>query len=228
MPLPLVAAMVGGSLLSGLFGNSASKRAARAQQQGSAAATEEQRRQYDTSRADQMPFLQTGYAANDRINALLGGDTSAFRADPGYQWQFNEGQRGVERSAAARGGAASGNALRALTQYGQGMADQSYGNYWNRLAGVAGFGQNTAQGLGALGANSANNIGNLMQSGGDARASGVLGAANSVTGALNSGLNNYLLYRGGAFGGTQPQQPRYPWDERTSYGRGGGGSTWPA
>ena len=37
--------------------------------------------------------------------------------------------------------------------------------------------------------------------GGDARASGIMGGANSWAGGINSGINNYLLARGGYFGG---------------------------
>jgi hypothetical protein len=108
--------------------------------------------------------------------------------------------RGIERSAAARGGATGGNALRALTEFNQGMASQQFGDFYNRTAARAGVGQTTANNLATLGQNSANSISGLLQAGGDARASGIMGQANSIGGALNSGLNNYLLMRGGYFG----------------------------
>lgn len=62
----------GASILGGLLGSSAADDAAAAQQQSAAAAVAEQRRQYDLSRADQMPFMQNGQAANSRLAYLMG------------------------------------------------------------------------------------------------------------------------------------------------------------
>jgi hypothetical protein len=76
-------------------------------------------------------------------------------------------------------------------------------------AGLAGVGQASANALGQFGQQAANNIGQLQMAGGEARASGIMGQANSISGALNSGLNNYMLQRGGWFdrptGGMAPQ-----------------------
>ena len=47
--------------------------------------------------------------------------------DPSYNWRVNEGQRVVDRSAAAGGSLYSGGTLRALTRYGQGMASTEFG-----------------------------------------------------------------------------------------------------
>ena len=44
------------------------------------------------------------------------------------------------------------------------------------------------------------NAGNLLQQQGDARASGIMGAWNGAANSLNSGINSYLMYRGGYFG----------------------------
>ena len=200
------AAILGGSLISGALGASSSRSAARAQQQATDAATAEQRRQFDTSRADMMPWLESGREGLNDLNRLASGDMSRFFTDPGYNFARTEGMRGIERSAAARGGATGGNALRALSQFNQGLASQQFGDFYNRTAARAGVGQTTANNLAALGQNSANSISGLLQAGGDARASGIMGQANSIGGALNSGLNNFLLYRGGYFG-TPPFAP---------------------
>lgn len=55
-----------------------------------------------------------------------------FQADPGYAFRLSEGQRGLDRQAAARGGLISGSALKAASRYGQDMASQEYGNAFNR------------------------------------------------------------------------------------------------
>lgn len=189
------ALLAGASVVSGLLGSSSSKRAAQAQQQSDAAAIAEQRRQFDLTRQDQQPWMQAGQNALAQLQ-----DPNAFQQSPGFNFMRQQGMQGIERSAAARGGAASGNALKALAQFNTGLAQQDYGNWWNRQAGVAGIGQQATNALGQFGQNSANNISSLMQNSGEARASGIMGQANSLGGALNSGLNNYLLYKGGAFG----------------------------
>jgi len=126
---------------------------------------------------------------------------AAFFTSPDYTFRRDEGTRGLEQSAAARGGAFSGNALRGITDFSSNLAAGEYGNYWNRLAGLAGVGQTaTSEGIRA-GQNFANQYGANTMAAGDARASGIMGGANSWSNALNSGLNNYMLYRGGWFGG---------------------------
>jgi hypothetical protein len=120
-----------------------------------------------------------------------GGNFSRFFTSPGYQFRRDEGQRDIGNSFAAKGGAASGNALRALTEFNQNMASNEFGNYQNALFNMAGMGQ-TATNTGiAAGQNTANNVSGLMQGIGDSRASGVMGGANSVMGAINSGLDGY-------------------------------------
>jgi hypothetical protein len=52
--------------------------------------------------------------------------------DPGYAFRLKEGQKALDRQAAARGGLISGGALKAATRYGQEMGSQEYGNAYNR------------------------------------------------------------------------------------------------
>lgn len=125
-----------------------------------------------------------------------------FEADPGYQFRMDEGMRGVEGGAAARGGLLSGAALKAIQKYGQGLASQEYGsaynrftadqtNQYNRLAGLVNTGQGATNQLtnaaGAFGQSQANNI----IGAGNAQAAGQMGAANSIVGGINQGFNNY-------------------------------------
>lgn len=67
-----------------------------------------------------------------------------LRQTPGYQFAFNEGLRGIENSAAARGTLLTGGTLKALTRFGTGLADQTYGNAVNRYLSLADLGQRTA------------------------------------------------------------------------------------
>lgn len=126
-------------------------------------------------------------------------DLSGFFASPDYQFRFDEGMRGADQSAAARGGLLSGNQLRDVTQLAGNFASNEYGNYFNRLAAIAGIGQTATNNLTVLGQNSANNISGLQQNIGDSRASGVLGIYNGTSNAINSGIQNYMLDRAGYF-----------------------------
>jgi len=162
------------------------KDAADASAAGSAAGIAEQRRQFDLSRADQMPWLASGVSALGRLN-----DPNAFTQSPGYEFVRGEGTRGLENSFSARGGAQSGNALRALTQYNQGLASQEYNNWFNQQSNLAGLGQTSAQSLGALGQNNANNVSNLLGQQANARASGIEGQTNALTGGVGDFLSWY-------------------------------------
>lgn len=174
----------------------APKEAARIQAQAADRAVAEDRRQFDLTRADQQPWLQAGQAALGRLQ-----NPNAFQADPGYQWQRAEGQRDIGNSFAARGGAFSGNALRALSEFNQGLANQSYGQWWNRQAGLAGVGQSSAQNLGALGSQFSGRIGNNLQNAGDARASGIVNQAANRQQMWNNGMQNMQQWFGYGMGG---------------------------
>lgn len=123
-----------------------------------------------------------------------------FEADPGYEFRRQEGMRGVEGGAAARGGLLSGAALKAIQKYGQGLASQEYGNaynrftsdqtnQYNRLAGLVNTGQGAtnqvSNAAGQFGQQQANNI----IGAGNAQASGIMGGTNALVGGLNQGLN---------------------------------------
>lgn len=128
-----------------------------------------------------------------------GPDMSEFIESPDYQFNKTEGLSAVDRSAAARSGALSGNAVRAGEEFASGLASREFGNFFERLMRIAGLGGAATNNATAAAASTGGNITQLLAQQGDARASGTMGAANSVTGALNTGLNAYLLGRGGYF-----------------------------
>jgi hypothetical protein len=196
-----MALAAGAAVVGGLFGKKSSNKAAKAQEQASQASVAEQRRQFDLTRADQMPWLDAGRNALADLQ-----NPNAFQADPAYNFLRSEGQRGIEQSAAARGGASSGNALKALAEFNTNLANSSYGDWWNRKAGLAGVGQTSAQNLGVLGANTASNIGNALMAGGNARASGIIGGANALSQGAANAVDAWRYFRdpnqgGGGFGG---------------------------
>src|SRR6185437_6095564 len=167
--------------------------------------------------------------------------------DPGYQARLQLGQDAIQRSAAA-GGVVTGGTAQALNNEAQDYASNEYGNVYNRalntyntnynayntnqtnqynkLAQLAGAGQNAATTAGTLGLNAANSqagtvTGTAAQQGQDltnaaaATASGQVGAANAYSSGINgatSSLSNLALlgsmsgYGGGsgASGATNP------------------------
>jgi hypothetical protein len=117
-----------------------------------------------------------------------------IRNTPGYQFNFDQGQQAVQRNLAAKGLLNSGAAGKALTQYGQGYADNYQQQYVSGLQSLAGLGQSSANSTGALGANAANQIGSNQIYGGNAAAAGYANQSNSFNQGLGSivqGLGRY-------------------------------------
>jgi hypothetical protein len=72
--------------------------------------------------------------ANPKLQNLLANFSMAdFEADPGYQYRLDQGNRGVENSAAARGSQLSGATLKALSRFNQNEASGEYDKSFNRF-----------------------------------------------------------------------------------------------
>ncbi len=194
-------AVVGSAVIGGMAaGDAASTQAASADR-----AADLQYKQWQESVALQEPWRKAGEQALNKLIPLTDYTKfgmSQFQQDPGYQFRLSEGLKALDRQAAARGGLISGAALKAAGRYGQDYASNEYQNAFNRyqteraaqlqpLQSLAGVGQTTAQTLGQAGQTMAQNVGDIQQSAAAARASGYVGQANALTGALNTGLNYY-------------------------------------
>jgi len=117
--------------------------------------------------------------------------------DPGYQFAYNEGQRGVERAAAARGMNNSGNVMAALQQRGQDVASQQYGAIIDRLTNLAGASSQNAIAAGQ-------SYGNIMTSALTGQADAEIGIGNAQgrgIGSLWTGAQNTIDSVLGAFTG---------------------------
>ena len=222
---------------SALIGSSAAKSAASQQAGAARDAAALQNEQYQQTRADQAPYMQAGYAALNQL-APMAANYQAFgmdqyQQDPGYQFRLSEGQRALGRQAAARGGAVSGQSLKAMQDYAQNSASNEYNNAFNRyqiertarlapLQSLAGVGQTTGMQLGQTGAANAANVGNLMTGGAAASAAGQVGAAN----ALSGGLGTYMNYSQGnrLLDALQSNNLNRQYGASNVYGAGGGGT----
>ena len=245
-------AIVGGAVIGG-YGASraadtqagAARDAANIQAQSAREAQALQRQMFDIQREGQEPFRQAGLTGQNRLMEYLGlgGNAGAagygrygrdfgmsdFQSDPGYAFRLAEGQKALERSAAARGGLISGGALKAATRYGQDMGSQEYQNAYNRyqtnrtnqlqpLGNLMASGMSAASNQGAAagnygsaGANLITGAGNAMAGGitgaGNAQAAGQLGMANTFAGALGTAATGYQNQQN--FNNWMARQPNY-------------------
>lgn len=150
-----------------------------------------------------QPQAAPAPAAQPSVNSLAMTAKRGFQETPGYQFMVEEGERGVMNNLAAMGMKNSGSALKALTRFRTGLANQEYGTYLNRLAETAGMGQTQINRTNDLTQVAAGNIGRAHQDAGAARASGYVGAANSWQNAIGGAVNNIsgglgaMAFRGG-------------------------------
>lgn len=122
-----------------------------------------------------------------------------FMSSPDYQFAFTQGLQALRRSAAASGTLESGGQVKAATEFGQGLASQQYGNYYNRLLGLANMGSGAANSTTTAALAGGNSVANTQMGIGTAQASGIVGGANALTGALgglSSSAQTALLLRG--------------------------------
>lgn len=199
--------MAAAVVTSAAIGSNAANRAARTQASAADRAAQLQQEQFNRQVELQAPFREAGVRALPELEAAsrytpFGMDQ--FTADPGYGFRLSEGQKALDRQAAARGGLISGGALKAAQRYGQEMGSQEYTNAFNRyqterqarlnpLQSLAGMAQTSTGQLGQAGQTMATNVGEAGAAAAQARASGYMGQAN----ALSQGLGQYINYSQG-------------------------------
>lgn len=174
----------------------AANKAASAAKQAGRNATEESARQYNQTREDMMPWLEAGGWALDRQQQLLQGDYSRFFESPDYKAALQLGTEALDAGATAQGNLWGGGADADRIQFGQQLASQNLGNYWNRLAGLSQTGQGTANQLGGFGQTHANNVAQNQWGVANARASAYGQMADSVNNGMNAGFGYYGYKKG--------------------------------
>jgi hypothetical protein len=199
-----------------LTGADAAKSAAATQADSAREANALLYKMYQEQKGLQEPFRGAGITAQNRLLDLLGlsqnrgaegfgkygrdFSMSDFTADPGYAFRLAEGQKTLDRQAAARGGLISGGALKAATRYGQDMGSQEYQSAFNRyqtnranqlnpLGSLLTSGQAAASNQAAAAGNYGTQAGGNITGAGAATAAGQVGSTNALTNALSSYLN---------------------------------------
>lgn len=163
---------------------------------------------YANAGASVLPTLQGLITPGANQNALLS-------QTPGFQFASQYGTMAATNALAAKTGASAGPLAAAISQFNNGLAQNTWQSTVNALQGYAGLGANAAGGIASSANNFADIAGNAgnadlggsitagnSQAGtigniGNAQASGTLGTANAlatgVTGAAGAG-SNALLY----------------------------------
>ena len=160
--------------------------------------------QYGENKGELVPIGQRypQYIPKDTAPPAPSGDDryGGFYESPGYQYRYDEGQKAIDRNAAARGLFQSGPRAKAAIRFGQNEATNEFSNYTNRLAALAGVGQTAVNQTNRDAALYGAQTGNANMNAGMARASGYL----NTGGAISSGVNNVLAalpYFSGGGGG---------------------------
>jgi hypothetical protein len=199
--MPVIAGVGAGAGLGGAYiQGKGAKDAARMQADALNRATEMQWNMFQTQREDAKPWREAGIGA---LSGMQDADfkrdftLSDFQADPGYAFRMAEGQKALERSAAAKGGLQSGGTLKAIAKYGQDYASGEYQNAYNRfnadrdrrfnrLSSLAGVGQTANSQIAQAGMNYANNASQNAIGVGNAMAGSRMAQANAWSGALGN------------------------------------------
>lgn len=202
MPVAAVAAAtVVGGVLSSRAQSKAASSASQAQTEASQAAIDEQRRQFDAVQELMKPYVTAGNQGLSGQSDLLGlngadkqqAAIDAINNSAAMNTYMQQGENALRQNASATGGLRGGNTQSALAQFRPQLLNQLVNQQYQNLGGLTSIGQNAAAGVGNAGMQTANNIGNLLGSIGQAQAGNALAQGqasanmwNSVTGALGN------------------------------------------
>ena len=173
----------------------------------------------------EAPFLTPAYNAEASLAAGTttgagGVGTGALNAPfnpanldqtPGYQFEMQQGLEALGDAQSAQGGATGGplgvgggNQLKAITQFGQGLAGTTYqqqlqdymaqqSQQYNELQGIVGTGQNAIAGIGGANSTAAGQISSAFAGQGNAASAGAIGVGNALSSGLSGLSNDFLL-----------------------------------
>src|SRR5262249_27815122 len=145
-----------------------------------------------------------GIGANGSLNPNAPGvapfTAANFLSSPGYQFALGQGLQAIQNKATTGAGVNSGNTLKALQSYGQGLASQDFYNPANlyrsnqqdtiaALQGIAGMGLQSAGAAGGVALQSGN-----AQAAGDVAQGKIMGnALTSIFGGGGGSSNSGLI-----------------------------------
>lgn len=123
-----------------------------------------------------------------------------FQESPEYAFLRQQGEQAAQRAAAAGGQLASGRTLADLSKFGQGLASQSYGDYYGRIRDLYGTGLGAAGQLAGSYTNTGNNLANIAMQGGQQQAQYAGQRGGLLGDLLSQGAAMAAFAAGGGFG----------------------------
>ncbi|MBU6232391.1 hypothetical protein KGP36_07190 [Patescibacteria group bacterium] len=157
---------------------------------------------YDTAHSAYQPYVTMGQNALGKYQDAIGlGDGNRAIADfhnsPNYLLNFqnaiNNGQTGILSK--SNGSLASGNTLRALSDYAGNKSNEYYGNYLSGVQQAANSGYGATSTQAGLDLRKAQDMGDITNK------QGQLAGANSIWGGLDGLVDDAAKIGGMAFGG---------------------------
>lgn len=206
-------AVVGSAVIGAVSQSYAASKGADAQRESADKAIALQQNQYAQTRADLAPYRDAGAAYSDELKSRMPYLTSDISIDPNmlensdyYKFASTQGQKGVTNSAAARGLATSGAALKGAATFAEGLATNTYKdafamentnrtNAYTRLKGLIDTGAGAAATGGALGEKAAYNSGVAEVGAGNAEAAADNRIGTSIAN-MSNGIGGYAAYKG--------------------------------
>lgn len=189
------------------------------------------------NQANYQPYINAGRAGLDQMTAAVNDQSSwlnhtfnqdDLQQDDGYKFRLAQGQQGLNSSLAAGAGLLSGAALKATSQYNQGMASDEYGSAYERftndrnnrysqlnnltglgIAGASGFASGSPQSVAGqqmsnIAGQSGQNLQNIAQGGANTRSNILLSnAQQQAQYAMQGGVgpSGFGRFAGGAASG---------------------------
>lgn len=207
----MLGAIIGaaGSLLGGIMGNNAADRAANQQMRAANHQLNFAKRVYKDQNALFEPWRNMGMQGQQAYMSEMGLGAApegykGFSETPAYQYNLSQGLDAAQSAAAARGGMLSGATLQSMQTVGNGLANNEYQTYLNRLQGIGNQGQAAAGNQATAAQNYGQNAINAAGAYGDAQSAGTIGGFNALSNGINGAISSFGYMNGAQQqGGTQ-------------------------
>ncbi len=167
-------------------GGRAGDKAADLSRQTTAAQMAFQREMADTIAKDAEPLLALRNTNLNRLTSMVGGNHDSFYSSPEF--------RGVRDAAMTVTGDAPAFAQAALTDRAKGIADNEYGNNYNRLTTLAGIGSDGLNSTNAQLQASTNYLADLAVRGGEQEASAILEGSAQKNSMIGSAIGLFAAF----------------------------------
>jgi hypothetical protein len=205
MPIGIGAgiAIAGGlGLIGAGMQSSAAKSAADTQANAALAGQQQLQQNYQNLSPQFTPYTQAGAQGLAQLQSQLPSLTQSFgpaqlqsNLAPNYQFMLNQGLGAQSQNLNAGGGGSNINTAgtKFAEDYASNAYQQAFNNYqtqqsniYNKLANIAGIGQQSLANLSNLSTGNATNISNLGVGAANAQAAGTVGSASALAGGLGS------------------------------------------